>query len=189
MSIISELNNKKILIWGYGREGKSTERFLQSHCPSSVYDVFEGKVEDIAFDNYDLVRKSPGLHTPVDNDKLTSQTELFLSQFSGQTVGITGTKGKSTTSSLLYSTLVSHYGKNVLLVGNIGYPCLDYYDDIDDQTIIVFELSCHQLYKCRYSPHIAVILNLFEDHLDYYGTRENYFRAKANSGLSEQTHW
>ncbi len=180
MSIISELNNKKILIWGYGREGKSTERFLKSHCPSSVYEIFEGYVEDIEFDNYDLVIKSPGIHTSVDNEKLTSQTELFLSQFRGQTVGITGTKGKSTTSSLLYSTLVSHYGKNVLLVGNIGYPCLDYYDDIDDQTIIVFELSCHQLYKCRYSPHIAVILNLFEDHLDYYGTRENYFRAKAN---------
>ena len=185
MSIISELNNKKILIWGYGREGKSTERFLQSHCPSSVYEIFEGSVEDIEFDNYDLVIKSPGIHTPVDNDKLTSQTELFLSQFSGQTVGITGTKGKSTTSSLLYSTLVSHYGKNVLLVGNIGYPCLDYYDDIDDQTIIVFELSCHQLYKCRYSPHIAVILNLFEDHLDYYGTRENYFRAKANITMNQ----
>ena len=101
MSIISELNNKKILIWGYGREGKSTERFLKSHCPSSVYEIFEGYVEDIEFDNYDLVIKSPGIHTSVDNEKLTSQTELFLSQFRGQTVGITGTKGKSTTSSLL----------------------------------------------------------------------------------------
>lgn len=180
MSIISELDNKKILIWGYGREGKSTERFLQSHCPSSKVEIFEGKGEDIVFNNYDLVIKSPGINTPIENEKMTSQTELFLSQFSKQTIGITGTKGKSTTSSLLYTTLSAHYGKNVLLVGNIGYPCLDHYDDIDEQTIVVYELSCHQLNRCRYSPHIAVFLNLFEDHLDYYGTRENYFRVKSN---------
>ena len=180
MSIISELDNKKILIWGYGREGKSTERFLQGHCPSSVAEIYEGTGEDIVFDNYDLVIKSPGINTPIENEKMTSQTELFLSQFSRQTIGVTGTKGKSTTSSLLYTTLSHHYGKNVLLVGNIGYPCLDYYDDIDDQTIVVYELSCHQLNRCRYSPHIAVFLNLFEDHLDYYKTRENYFRVKSN---------
>ena len=180
MSIISELDNKKILIWGYGREGKSTERFLKGHCPSVVAEIYEGTGEDIVFDNYDLVIKSPGINTPIENEKMTSQTELFLSQFSKQTIGVTGTKGKSTTSSLLYSTLSHHYGKNVLLVGNIGYPCLDYYDDIDDQTIVVYELSCHQLNRCRYSPHIAVFLNLFEDHLDYYKTKENYFRVKSN---------
>ena len=180
MSIISELDNKKILIWGYGREGRSTERFLQGHCPSAVAEIYEGTGEDIVFDNYDLVIKSPGINTPIENEKMTSQTELFLSQFSNQTVGVTGTKGKSTTSSLLYTTLSHHYGKNVLLVGNIGYPCLDYYDDIDDQTIVVYELSCHQLNRCRYSPHVAVFLNLFEDHLDYYKTRENYFRVKSN---------
>ncbi len=180
VDITSELNNKKILIWGYGREGKSTERFLQAHCPSAVYEVFEGTGDKIDFDKYDLVIKSPGINTPIENEKMTSQTELFLSQFGGQTIGITGTKGKSTTSSLMYSTLSSRYGDKVFLVGNIGYPCLDYYDDIDDQSIVVFELSCHQLYRCRYSPHIAIILNLFEDHLDYYKTRENYFKAKSN---------
>ena len=105
MSIISELDNKKILIWGYGREGKSTERFLKGHCPSVVAEIYEGTGEDIVFDNYDLVIKSPGINTPIENEKMTSQTELFLSQFSKQTIGVTGTKGKSTTSSLLYSTL------------------------------------------------------------------------------------
>ena len=180
VNIVSELDNKKILIWGYGREGKSTERFLLDHCPSSVFEIYEGSEDNIVFDNYDLVIKSPGIHTSIENEKLTSQTELFLSQFSKQTIGITGTKGKSTTSSLLYSTLSSRYGNKVLLVGNIGFPCLDYYDDIDDNSIVVFELSCHQLYKCRFSPHIAIFLNLFEDHLDYYKTKENYFNVKAN---------
>lgn len=185
MSIISELENKRILIWGYGREGKSTERFLLKHCPSSVIEIFEGSGEDIQFDNYDLVIKSPGINTPIENEKMTSQTELFLSQFGKQTIGITGTKGKSTTSSLMYSTLSARYGKKVFLVGNIGYPCLDYYDEIDDQSIIVYELSCHQLNRCRYSPHVAVFLNLFEDHLDYYKTRENYFRVKSNITLHQ----
>ena len=185
MSIISELENKRILIWGYGREGKSTERFLLKHCPSSVIEIFEGSGEDIQFDNYDLVITSPGINTPIENEKMTSQTELFLSQFGKQTIGITGTKGKSTTSSLMYSTLSARYGKKVFLVGNIGYPCLDYYDEIDDQSIIVYELSCHQLNRCRYSPHVAVFLNLFEDHLDYYKTRENYFRVKSNITLHQ----
>lgn len=180
MNIISELNNKKILIWGYGREGKSTERFLQTHCPSSDFEIYEGPESNIQFDNYDLVIKSPGICTSIENEKLTSQTELFLSQFGDKTIGITGTKGKSTTSSLLYSTLSSHFPNKVLLVGNIGYPCLDYYDDIIEDSIIVFELSCHQLYNCRYSPHVAVFLNLFEDHLDYYGNKENYFNAKSS---------
>ena len=180
MDIITTLNNKKILIWGYGREGKSTERFIQAHCPSAKTEVYEGPVEGVKFDDYDLVIKSPGIFTTVKNEKMTSQTELFLSQFSSQTIGITGTKGKSTTSSLMYSTLSSLPDRKVLLVGNIGYPCLDYYDDIDENTIVVYELSCHQLYNCRYSPHVAVFLNLFEDHLDYYGTKEVYFNAKAN---------
>ncbi len=175
-----KLNNKKILIWGYGREGKSTERFLLSHYPDSQVSVFEGVGEDIDFDAYDLVFKSPGINTEIKNDKITSQTELFLSQFGRQTIGITGTKGKSTTSSLMYTVLSSRKGKKTLLVGNIGYPCLDFYDEIDEDTVVVFELSCHQLNNCKYSPHIAVFLNLFEDHLDYYKTKENYFRAKAN---------
>ncbi len=180
MNIVSHLNHKKILIWGYGREGKSSERFILSHCPDSTVSVYEGPGENIRFDDFDLVLKSPGIYFPVRNEKITSQTELFLSRFRSQTIGITGTKGKSTTSTLLYSVLSSMKNRKILLVGNIGFPCLDYYDEIDEKTVIVYELSCHQLYNCRYSPHIAVFLNLYEDHLDYYKTKENYFQAKAN---------
>ena len=180
MSIKSKLNNKKILIWGYGKEGKSTENFIVSHCPESSVTVFEGKGEEIDFGLYDIVIKSPGIYTEIRNEIITSQTELFLSQFGKQVIGVTGTKGKSTTSSMLYSVLSNIKDRKVLLVGNIGLPCLDYYDEIDENTIIVFELSCHQLNHCRYSPHIAIFLNLFEDHLDYYKTRERYFETKAS---------
>ena len=71
-------------------------------------------------------------------------------------------------------------GHNILLVGNLGFPCLNYYDSIDDDTVIVFEMSCHQLSDLKISPHIGIFLNLFEEHLDYYGTFERYARAKMN---------
>ena len=101
-------------------------------------------------------------------------------EFSDITIGVTGTKGKSTTSSMLYHVLSQCSGRKTFLVGNIGLPCFDYYDEIDHDSIVVFELSCHQLANLTVSPRIAVFLNLYEDHLDYYKTFDNYFRAKKN---------
>ncbi len=183
MRIKDRLENKKILIWGYGREGKSTEQFINKYCSVASLEIFEGKREDIDESKYDYIIKSPGIHTENLSDKYTSQTELFLEEFSAQTIGITGTKGKSTTSSLMYHVLSDCLGNEVFLVGNIGIPCLDYYDKIDDDTVIVFEMSCHQLAKVSCSPHIAVFLNLYEEHLDYYKTLENYFSKKKNITL------
>lgn len=185
MKINEQLKDKRILIFGYGREGKSTENYIKSHLSYTSLDIFEGKIEDIDEDKYDVIIKSPGIVMLEDNPKYTSQTELFLNQFSNQTIGITGTKGKSTTSSLLAHVLKG-CGKKAILLGNIGKPCFDLIDEIDDDTVIVFELSCHQLLHIDKAPHIAVFLNLFEEHLDYYGTMERYFGAKANI-ISHQT--
>lgn len=179
MKILEALNGKKILIWGYGREGRSTERFLHSFAFPKNVKVFEGPEEQVDFSAYDLVVKSPGIPLKAPHENVTSQTALFLSAFRDQTIGITGTKGKSTTSTLLYEVLKAVKGDNVLLVGNIGLPCLDYIDRIDEDTLIVFEMSCHQLNDLRVSPHVAVFLNLYEEHLDYYGTKERYFQAKS----------
>lgn len=88
---------------------------------------------------------------------------------------------------MLYHVLRACKGENVQLVGNIGLPCLDYYGEYDKDTIIVFEMSCHQLSHLRYSPHVAVLLNLYEEHLDYYGTLDNYFSAKKNITLHQNT--
>ncbi len=178
MKIGERLEGKKVLIWGCGREGASTRRFIEEHCRVLSLDVFEGIEAELDPAPYDIIIKSPGI--PVENnlDKYTSQTELFLSEFASQTVGITGTKGKSTTSAMLYKALRECLGDRVKLVGNIGLPCLDLYDEYDGESVIVFEMSCHQLSNLRLSPHVAVFLNLFEDHLDRYITRERYFEAK-----------
>ena len=180
MKITELLDNKRILLWGYGLEGKSTEKFINKYCSVKELTVFQGKRDEIDEDAYDYIIKSPGIVAWDLSDKYTSMTDLFLTQFSGQVIGVTGTKGKSTTSSLLYSVLRECTDRPVLLVGNIGLPALDYYGEITDDTIIVFEMSCHQLAHAKISPHIALFLNLYEEHLDYYGTMDRYFRAKAN---------
>ena len=178
-SIISKLNDKRILIFGYGREGKSTENFIKKHVRYKSLDIFEGSILQIDEDKYDVIIKSPGIVMLDDNPKYTSQTELFLDEYHAKTIGVTGTKGKSTTSAMLANVLKG-CGVKALLLGNIGKPCFDYIDDIDDDTWIVFELSCHQLLHINKAPHIAIFLNLFEEHLDYYGTLEKYFYAKSN---------
>ena len=182
MKITQQLQGKRILIWGYGREGKSTERFLRRFCEVQSLEIFEGKAEEIDESRYDLIIKSPGIHVERYSEKYTSQTELFLSEFRERTIGITGTKGKSTTSSMLYHVLSACLGDGrVVLVGNIGLPCLDSYEAmLRPDTVAVYEMSCHQLANNPYSPHVAIFLNLYEDHLDYYGTRENYFATKKN---------
>ncbi|MBO4982191.1 MAG: UDP-N-acetylmuramoyl-L-alanine--D-glutamate ligase [Lachnospiraceae bacterium] len=174
------MNGKRILIWGYGREGKSTERFLERCCKPASVGIFEGKREEIREEDYDLIIKSPGIIMKEDHPKYTSQTELFLEEFRDRVIGVTGTKGKSTTSAMLQVVLSACSGRNVILLGNIGLPCLDYFEQITRDTVVVYEMSCHQLAHTRVSPHIAVFLNLYEEHLDYYGTVEAYFAAKSN---------
>ena len=180
MSVTDRFTDKRILVWGYGREGKSTEAFLKRCCKPASIDIFEGKREDIDEDSYDYIFKSPGIVMEEENPKYTSQTQVFMEEYGSQTIGITGTKGKSTTSSLLYTVLNACSGRETLLMGNIGLPCLDYFDHIGKDTIVVYELSCHQLAHLTVSPHIAVFLNLFEDHLDYYHTMDRYFTAKTH---------
>ena len=184
--ITDRFKDKRILIWGYGREGQSTERFLQTYCAPSEVEIYEGGREGIEEGKWDFIIKSPGIKAEALSAKYTSQTELFLDAFAAQTIGITGTKGKSTTSVLLRDALAAAQGRKVILVGNIGLPCLDYYGDIDKDTIVVFEMSCHQLAHAKTSPHVAVFLNLYEEHLDQYGTFDKYFAAKANIALHQK---
>ena len=191
--------NKKVLILGFGREGKSTLEYCRAIVPNGVYTVAD--VKDVSdqlpggvdsrcggdyleiLDEYDVVFKSPGIVLPKAAQEysaiITSQTEVFISEYKEQIVGITGTKGKSTTSSLLYHVLKSS-GRDALLAGNIGIPVFDIAKDVKENTIIVLELSCHQLEFAHTSPHIAVLLNIYEDHLDHYKTREKYAAAKKN---------
>ena len=108
---------------------------------------------------------------------ILSQTEVFFQCFRDQIIGITGTKGKSTVTTLLYH-LLKQAGMDALLVGNIGIPALDHMEEVKPDTRIVFELSCHQLEYMTVSPHIGILVNIHEEHLDHYGTMEKYVEAK-----------
>lgn len=191
-------NDKKILIWGYGREGKSTEKWLVSHVSPKAVDISSATPEEMlegSGEGYDVIIKSPGIIWPPKADsfseeeskkigdiseKITSQTEIFISTYKDKTIGVTGTKGKSTTVSMLAHVLSETSGKKVILAGNIGLPCLDYYDDAEGDSIVVLELSCHQLKNAKTAPHISVFLDLYEEHLDYYGSMDAYFEAKSH---------
>jgi UDP-N-acetylmuramoylalanine--D-glutamate ligase len=190
---------KSVLILGFGKEGRSTYRFLSGNFPDlrlAIADrntaIAEEKLPAVlhlgedylqAVSEYDLIIKSPGVLlgniTENTEAKITSQTDLFLRVYGHQTIGVTGTKGKSTTASLLYH-LLQKTGKKALLLGNIGLPAFDFLEKITPETIVVYELSAHQLERVHNSPHVAVLLNIFPEHLDYFGTFEKYRQAKLN---------
>lgn len=193
------VKDKKVLILGFGREGQSSFRMVSAVGGYSCLDIADANAvsSDLTsshqvitgtkyldcLNDYDVVFKSPGIVLPKDikeyNCRITCQADLFLEVYGAQTIGITGTKGKSTTSSLLYHIL-KECGKDVLFGGNIGIPIFDITDQIHPRTIIVFELSCHQLEYAKFAPSKAILLNLYEDHLDHYGTVEKYWNAKKN---------
>ncbi|NOU48657.1 MAG: hypothetical protein HOO86_16575, partial [Bacteroidales bacterium] len=201
--IIETLTNGRILILGFGREGKSSFRFIRTHLPDCQIGIADANPE--AFDSltiderkdvslysgqnyleaiqlYDIVLKSPGislLGVNLNKTHISSQTDLFMMAYSSQTIGITGTKGKSTTTSLILHLLKTS-GFDCVLAGNIGIPCFDVIPDIHENTWVVFELSANQLQSIQHSPHIAVLLNIFEEHLDHFGTFEKYKEAKYN---------
>lgn len=197
--IYDKLQGKKILILGFGREGKASYRFIRNglgDMPLTIADKNEVNTENLVnvdvisgenyqktLGKYDIILKSPGIVLEDKSEdvlkRVTSQTELFMNAFKKQVIGITGTKGKSTTTTLIYHILKS-VNENCLLMGNIGIPSFDLVDKIDKDTMIVYELSCHQLEYIDASPKTAVLLNVFEEHLDHYGTFEKYIHAKEN---------
>ena len=93
-------------------------------------------------------------------------------------IGITGTKGKSTTSTFLYNVLKDQ-GKKAFLVGNIGTPVLDVIDEISEDSYVVIEVSSHTLEFAKRSPDIAVLLDIYPEHLDH-SSIETYIKSKFN---------
>lgn len=200
---------KSIAVLGFGREGRSTLDILREtdcgeigvldknpvdendcdgctlHCGENYLDFMGG---------YDIIMKAPGiaLFDKISHEikeKITSQTDLFLRFCNNRTIGVTGTKGKSTTSSLITHMLNSS-GKNAVLIGNIGIPPLSAADTLEKDTIVVLEMSCHQLEYVKASPNTSVLLNIYEEHLDHYvdfnaykSAKENIFRYQGENGL------
>jgi UDP-N-acetylmuramoylalanine--D-glutamate ligase len=136
---------------------------------------------------YDIVFKAPGISYahPVLQEALntgrtiTSHTELFFANCPGRIVGVTGTKGKGTTSKLIHSILAAE-GLDAKFVGNVGVPPLPLLKTAKKSTIFVFELSAQQLERISRSPSIAVLLDIVPDHLDHFENFDAYCEAKSN---------
>lgn len=204
--LLNYLENKKILILGFGKEGESSYLFLRKHFPEKKLEIVDKNMnlltdkpyllEDINvevvlgedyfrdIDYFDIVLKTPGISlkdfdiSKFEN-KITSQLELLLEFVPCYTIGVTGTKGKSTTSSLIYQ-MIKDQGKDVMLLGNIGEPIFNDIDDMKKDTILVLELSSHALEFVKKSPNIAILLDIYEEHLDHYSSMGKYIEAKFN---------
>ena len=195
--LIEFYKDKKVLIMGFGREGVSTYNFIRKYLPEKhlgIADMKEIALDDenvtlhtgadymSAMKDYDIVMKTPGISVRSveipQGVTLTCQTDLFLKYAPCMKVGITGTKGKTTTSTLIYEVIAAS-GRDTCLIGNIGVPVFDVLDASEGK-IAVIEMSSHQLEFTRTSPHIAVLTNVYPEHLDHYNGFEGYVGAKLN---------
>ncbi len=192
---IDELKNKKILIVGKGIEGRAVFAYLRQHLPGVRLDIVDQKDGEDYLDqqkNYDIAVRSPGVKPELLTIPYTTTTNIFLSNAKGKVIGITGTKGKSTTATLIYKMLKAQ-GLDAFLGGNIGQSPLDFIDSLNDNSWTVLEMSSYQLNDLKISParhaslqgvaggpHIAVILMITSEHLDYHKTQESYIDAKRN---------
>lgn len=202
MKILQIIENEKVLLLGFGREGKSSYHFIRQHFPDkiiSIADKNEAVFKEILNDknielffgeNYleaiavhTFILKSPGISLKnsiiPSGITISSQTDLFIQEFHEQIIGITGTKGKSTTANLVYHIL-KKVGGNVLIAGNMGIPLFDIIENITLNSIIVCEFSSHQLEYIQKSPHISILLNFFQEHLDFYKDYQSYQLSKYN---------
>ena len=205
-NLIKYFEGKKILILGFGKEGQSTYKLIRKYLKKQILYIadkemnFQNNYEMLKDDSnlvfisgekylkdlkkYDIIMKTPGIsfagiNTTKYLHKIKSQLELLLEFYNNFTIGVTGTKGKSTTSSLIY-TVLREQNRKCMLLGNIGVPVFDYIDSIQEDILLVLEMSSHQLEYMKLSPNIAILLNVFQEHLDHYKSFENYVEAKSN---------
>lgn len=186
----------KIAILGFGREGESAYRHWNK--PENNITIHDNniniklpggvasKLGDDAFDGldsygYDLLVRTPGLRLDFDNIKapITTVTNEFMNNCPAPVIGVTGTKGKGTTATLIYEILTLA-GYKTHLLGNIGVPALDELASIGSDDVVVYEMSSFQLFDIKKSPHVAVCLMVTEDHLDWHKDLAEYQSAKAN---------
>lgn len=185
MDMVKNFKNKKIAVIGMGVEGISSAEYLQKHGANvTILDREKNKDYLSDLDEYDLIVRSPGvefsmLEKLVSKEKITSQTKLFFELCPCSIIGVTGTKGKGTTSSLIYEMLKKQ-GKDAYLGGNIGQPPFEFLDILNTRSIVVLELSSFQLQDLTKSPHIAVMLMITQEHLNVHGDVYSYIDAKRN---------
>lgn len=201
------LEDKNIVILGFGKQGKATYKYIRKHFPDkkltiadknneideSILDknvsliLGENYLEDIS--KFDLIIKAPGVvlkdeETSLFEDKIITDYEMLLKFTPGIKIGITGTKGKSTTSTVMYNVL-KEQGKKVFLLGNIGNPILDSIDEITEDSYCVIEISSHTLEFAKVSPDISILLDIYPEHLDHVNSLDDYIKAKFNIAINQ----
>ena len=205
---MKKINNiflkKKILIYGLGKSGLSTYKFLRQKAEINLFD--DNLKNNLSFDkrslnfnkilksNFDFIIISPGIdfskcklskYLKQNSSKIYTDLDVFKSFFNNDSVTITGTNGKSTTAKLLYDVLRDQK-KDIRLVGNIGNPILSE-KKITKKTFFVIEASSYQLdYSKIFKSKYAVILNITPDHIERHKSFKNYIEAKFKL-LNSQT--
>lgn len=209
--LLSFLQNKKIVLIGAGVETLSIGKYLfKNNISVDLIEADKARASELeqftkngfygkeCFDNlanYDLVVRSPGF--PLEKLKqicidkkcyaeISSTTKLFVETSPAKIIGVTGTKGKGTTSSLIFEIL-SLAKKDVYLAGNIGHGVFDFFDKLNENSIVVLELSSFQLEDFTVSPQIAVVLEISPDHLkplspispNFHQNIDDYVKAKS----------
>jgi len=215
MVIIMQLKDKKVLVFGAAKSGISATRLLQkqgafvvlydANTKFTKYDfVNEFETEhnfmlvtgDFPVDmikSIDLLVLSPGIPTdlPVveqvraEGVPIWGEIELAYRFFKGKVIGITGTNGKTTTTSLVGDIMKTYYDE-VYVVGNIGNPYTDIAMEASEKSVTVIELSSFQLETIQeFKPDVSAILNITPDHLNRHHTMENYIQMKENVATNQ----
>ena len=208
---LAELTGKRVAVWGYGREGRAALAVLARKFPDQTVTLFcsakeaaevaRGVVDIITtapdattLSAFDVVIKSPGIspyREPYPSAekagvRFTSGTALwFAERADARTICVTGTKGKSTVTALI-AHLLRKGGKRIALAGNIGLPLLELLDVEHEPDWWVIELSSFQARDFDGAPTIAVVNNLYEEHLDWHRTRANYAADKLRIAKKAQ---
>lgn len=205
--LLQELKGKNIAVWGLGREGMSNIELILKHrlaaalyaysdeicSPPAAYPqvrLFCGDEFEQMLDKVDIIIKSPGVsiykeevcRAKARGIRFTTSSDIFLNEIRQNhpettIIGVTGSKGKSTTSSLLYTALKA-LGQDVALCGNIGRPLVDLIDE--SHRFVVCELSSYQCSDLSVSPQVVLFTNLFPEHVDWHLSHDNYYRDKVH---------
>lgn len=186
----------RIALLGLGKEGHAALDYWRQKEPQAQFVVYDekelaekpvgcevviGPIDQQQIEADLVVRCSPAIAPSRIRTAttITTPTNEFFAQCPAPIIGVTGTKGKGTTCSLITSILRAA-GKTTHLLGNIGTPSLEVLPHIRPEDVVVFELSSFQLWDARYSPHIAIVLGIEPDHLDVHKDYAEYIQAKHN---------